>query len=58
MSEPSQYQIKIGEKIVADDIIYYDKILAIPGEDVTVELVGLKVSEPSSALRLLIEPAQ
>ena len=45
--EPSQYQIKIGEKIVADDIIYYDKILAIPGEDVTVELVGLKVSEPS-----------
>ena len=45
--EPSQYQIKIGEKIVADDTIYYDKILAIPGEDVTVELNGLKVTEPS-----------
>ncbi len=45
--EPSQYQIKIGEKIVADDIIYYDKILAIPGENVTVELNGLKVTEPS-----------
>ena len=45
--EPSQYQIKIGEKIVADDIIYYDKILAIPGENVTVELHGLKVTDPS-----------
>ena len=37
--EPSQYQIKIGEKIVADDLIFYDKILAIPGEGVQVELV-------------------
>ena len=56
--EPSQYQIKIGEKIVADDIIYYDKILAIPGEDVTVELVGLKVSEPSFGVEAFwIEPA-
>ena len=56
--EPSQYQIKIGEKIVADDIIYYDKILAIPGEEVTVELVGLKVSEPSFGVEAFwIEPA-
>ena len=56
--EQSQYQIKIGEKIVADDIIYYDKILAIPGEDVTVELVGLKVSEPSFGVEAFwIEPA-
>ena len=31
--EPSQYQIKIGEKIVADDTVYYDKILAIPGDN-------------------------
>ena len=56
--EPSQYQIKIGEKIVADDIIYYDKILAIPGEDVTVELVGLKVTEPAFGVEAYwIEPA-
>ena len=56
--EPSQYQIKIGEKIVADDIIYYDKILAIPGEDVTVELVGIKVTEPSFGVEAFwIEPA-
>ena len=40
--EPSQYQIKVGEKIVADDFIYYDKILAIPGDDVQVEVSGLK----------------
>ena len=56
--EPSQYKIKIGEKIVADDTIYYDRILAIPGEDVTVELVGLKVTEPSFGVEAYwIEPA-
>lgn len=56
--EPSQYQIKIGEKIVADDIIYYDKVLAIPAEGVTVELVGLKVTEPSFGVEAYwIEPA-
>ena len=56
--EPSQYQIKIGEKIVADDTIYYDKILAIPGENVTVELNGLKVTEPSFGVEAFwIEPA-
>ena len=45
--EGSQYQIKIGQKIVADDIIYADKILAIPGDDTTLELSGLKVKEPA-----------
>lgn len=56
--EPSQYQIKIGEKIVADDLIYYDKILAIPGENVTVELNGQKVTEPSFGVEAYwIEPA-
>ena len=45
--EASQYQIKIGEKIVADDVVYYDKILAIPGDNVQVELTGLKVKEPA-----------
>ena len=45
--EASQYQIKIGEKIVADDLVYYDKILAIPGDNVQVELTGLKVKEPA-----------
>ena len=55
--EPSQYQIKIGEKIVADDLIFYDKILAIPGDDVQVELVGTKVTEPSFGVEAFwIEP--
>ena len=45
--EGSQYQIKIGQKIVADDIIFADKILAIPGDDTILELSGLKVKEPA-----------
>ena len=45
--EASQYQIKIGQKIVADDIIFADKILAIPGDNTTLELSGLKVKEPA-----------
>ena len=45
--EACQYQIKIGQKIVADDIIFADKILAIPGDNTTLELSGLKVKEPA-----------
>ena len=44
--EASQYQIKIGEKIVADDAVYYDKILAIPGDNVQVELKLKLRSQP------------
>ena len=55
--EPAQYQIKIGEKIVADDVVYYDKILAIPGDDVTLELNGIKVKEPAFGVEAIwIEP--
>ena len=55
--EPSQYQIKVGEKIVADDFIYYDKILAIPGDDVQVEVSGIKVTEPAFGVEAVwIEP--
>ena len=55
--EPSQYQIKVGEKIVADDIIFYDKILAIPGDDVQVEVTGIKVTEPAFGVEAFwIEP--
>ncbi len=55
--EPSQYQIKVGEKIVADDLIYYDKILAIPGDDVKVEVSGIKVTEPAFGVEAFwIEP--
>ena len=55
--EPSQYQIKIGEKIVADDTVYYDKILAIPGDNVQFELTGIKVKEPAFGVDAIwIEP--
>ena len=45
--EGSQYQIKIGQKIVADDLIYADKKLAIAGDSTNLELSGLKVKEPA-----------
>ena len=55
--EPSQYQIKIGEKIVADDTVYYDKILAIPADDVQLDLNGIKVKEPAFGVDAIwIEP--
>ena len=55
--EPSQYQIKIGEKIVADDTVFYDKILAIPGDNVQFELNGIKVKEPAFGVDAVwIEP--
>ena len=56
--EPSQYQIKIGEKIVADDFIFADKILAIPEDNVQVELHGLKVTDPAFGVEAFwIDPA-
>ena len=56
--EPSQYQIKIGEKIVADDYIFAEKILAIPEDNVQVELHGLKVTDPAFGVEAFwIDPA-
>ena len=55
--EPSQYQIKIGQKIVADDIIYHEKILAIPGEGVQMMIGGIEVKDPSFGVDAVwIEP--
>ena len=55
--EPSQYQIKIGEKIVADDVIFYDKTLAIPGDNVQVVVEGIEVKDPSFGVDAIwIEP--
>ena len=52
-----QYQIKIGEKIVADDCVYYDKTLAIPGDDAKVALAGIEVKDPSFGVDAVwIEP--
>ena len=55
--EPLQYQIKIGQKIVADDIIYHEKILAIPGEGVQMMVDGIEVKDPSFGVDAVwIEP--
>jgi len=55
--EPAQYQIKIGQKIVADDIIYHEKILAIPGEGVQMLVDGIEVKDPSFGVDAVwIEP--
>jgi flagellar biosynthesis protein FlhA len=55
--EPNQYQIKIGKKIVADDAIFHDKILAIPGDGVQVVVSGIEVKDPSFGVDAIwIEP--
>ena len=55
--EPAQYQIKIGQKIVADDTIYHEKILAIPGEGVQIMVDGIEVKDPSFGVDAVwIEP--
>jgi flagellar biosynthesis protein FlhA len=55
--EPSQYQVKIGQKIVADDTVYYDKILAIPGDDTQISIDGIEVKDPAFGVDAIwIEP--
>lgn len=53
----SQYQIKVGEKIVAEDVIYPDKLLAIPDDNVLIDISGIKVKDPSFGVDAVwIEP--
>ena len=48
--EPNFYQIKIGQKIVAEDKLYPGRILTIPTGDSNVALDGEKVIEPTFGL--------
>ncbi|MGA0371496.1 MAG: flagellar biosynthesis protein FlhA, partial [Paracoccaceae bacterium] len=48
--EPNFYQIKIGQKIVAEDKVYPGRLLTIPTEDSAVALDGEKVIEPTFGL--------
>ncbi|MDA9989415.1 flagellar biosynthesis protein FlhA [Paracoccaceae bacterium] len=48
--EPNFYQIKIGQKIVAEDKIYPGRLLTIPTGDSSVALDGEKVIEPTFGL--------
>ncbi|NDD10203.1 MAG: flagellar biosynthesis protein FlhA [Rhodobacteraceae bacterium] len=48
--EPNFYQIKIGQKIVAEDKVYPGRLLTIPTGDSAVVLDGEKVIEPTFGL--------
>ncbi len=48
--EPNLYQIKIGQRIVAEDKIFPGKLLTIPTDDAEVALDGEKVLEPTFGL--------
>ncbi len=48
--EPNFYQIKIGQRIVAEDKVYPDRLLTIPTGDSAVALDGEKVIEPTFGL--------
>ena len=48
--EPNYYQIKIGQRIVAEDKVYPGRLLTIPTGDATVALDGEKVIEPTFGL--------
>ena len=48
--EPNFYQIKIGQKIVAEDKVYPGRLLTIPTGESAVALDGEKVIEPTFGL--------
>ena len=44
---PNLYRIKIGQTVVAEDVIYPERKLAIPSDGSNVKIEGLEVKEPS-----------
>ena len=44
---PNSYQIKLGQTIAAEDIIYPTHKLAIPGDNSKTKLTGIEVSDPT-----------
>ena len=48
--EPNFYQIKIGQRIVAEDKVYPGRLLTIPTGDSAIALEGEKVIEPTFGL--------
>jgi flagellar biosynthesis protein FlhA len=45
--ESNQYRIKIGQAIVAEDAVYADRVLALPGGMSSRKLRGVEVKDPS-----------
>ena len=48
--DANSYQIKIGQTIVAEDKIYSDRKLAMPGDDTQLKIQGIQVKDPSFGL--------
>ena len=48
--EPNFYQIKIGQRIIAEDKVYPGRLLTIPTGDSAIALEGEKVIEPTFGL--------
>ena len=48
--EANSYKIKIGHTIVAEDKIYADRKLAMPGDDTQLKIQGIQVKDPSFGL--------
>ncbi len=44
---PNQYRIRIGQRIVGEDVVYPDRKLALPGGGSTKKLRGIEVKDPS-----------
>nr|WP_194096945.1 flagellar biosynthesis protein FlhA [Marivivens aquimaris] len=44
---PNQYRIRIGHRIVGEDVVYPDRKLALPGGSSTRKLRGIEVKDPS-----------
>ncbi|MCF8484263.1 MAG: flagellar biosynthesis protein FlhA [Rhodobacteraceae bacterium] len=47
---PNQYRIRVGQAIMAEDQVYPDRKLAIPGNGSTRKLKGIEVKDPSFGL--------
>ncbi len=48
--EANSYKIKIGHTIVAEDKIYADRKLAMPGDETQLKIQGIEVKDPSFGL--------
>ncbi|WP_304618186.1 FHIPEP family type III secretion protein, partial [Paracoccus sp. (in: a-proteobacteria)] len=56
---PNAYRLRIGQTIVAEDMAYADRKLAIPGHGSTRKLAGIEVRDPSFGLQAVwIQPHQ
>ena len=49
--ESNLYRIKIGHTVVAEDKIYVDRKLAMPGDDTKIKIQGIETKDPSFGMQ-------